>query len=118
MTRKPQNRQQTSPKSTGPDETRPAPDSPTSHRADPTSLDGRKQIVARFLRQCNAYADGKLAEYAARQATERAAGDPAALAATETKIAQWQSYVAFNEHALSELATDRLDDWFDERFET
>ncbi len=67
----------------------------------------RKSIVARFLRQCNAYADGKLAEYAAR-APASGTEETARL----EKIAQWQSYKAFNEHALGELETDRLDHWF------
>lgn len=70
-------------------------------------LNEQKAVVVRFLRQCNAYADGKLAEYDRR--LEAAGGhDPS----TETKIREWESYKAFNEHALGELATDRLDAWF------
>lgn len=72
------------------------------------NLDQQKAVVARFLRQCNAYADGKLADYGLR--LREAGGDDATLAA---KIREWESYKAFNEHALGELATDRLDTWFD-----
>ena len=73
-------------------------------------IERQKRIVGRFLRQCNAYADGKLTDYTARLAAA-AAADTAEI---ERKIAQWKSYQAFNEHALDELATDRLDHWFDE----
>jgi hypothetical protein len=73
------------------------------------NLKQQKSLVAKFLRQCNAYADGKLDEYADRLtgATPDAARD------IETRIAQWRSYRAFNEHALGELATERLDSWFE-----
>jgi len=69
----------------------------------------QKELVARFLRQCNASADGKLGEYAdslrgASQALTRE---------TEAKIVRWETYKAFNEHAIDELSTERLDHWFD-----
>jgi hypothetical protein len=70
----------------------------------------QKRVVRRFLEQCNAYADGKLADYANRLA----GSDPAAADAIRQKIVRWESYKAFNAHALDELATDRLDDWFDD----
>lgn len=79
-------------------------------------IERQKQIVRRFLSQCNEYADGKLAEYAERQESIGSTGksEDQEAAGIERKIAQWQSYKAFNEHALGELATDRLDHWFDD----
>lgn len=71
-------------------------------------INEQKRIVARFLEQCNVYADDKLADYAARVAT----ADADTAAGMRDKIGRWQTYKEFNEHALDELATDRLDDWF------
>ena len=73
------------------------------------NLKQQKSVVARFLRQCNDYADGKLDGYR----TDLAEAPPEAATAIAGKIARWESYKAFNEHALAELGTDRLDDWFD-----
>jgi len=72
------------------------------------NLSQKKALVKHFLERCNGYADAKLREYETRQSTGDAPEDPA----LQDKIASWTSYRAFNEHAIDELATDRLDDWF------
>lgn len=72
-------------------------------------LGEKKRLVADFLVRCNRYADAKIAEYAGR-----AAGlEGAEALANSDKLNHWHAYRAFNEHALSELAGDTLDDWFD-----
>lgn len=76
-------------------------------------INEQKEIVARFLRRCNGYADEMLARYADELARAGREGGPADADRIRERIGQWQSYRAFNEHALAELATDRLDDWFD-----
>jgi len=68
----------------------------------------KKQIICDFLLRANAYGDTKLAEY---QAELNRAGTTHVLELV-TKLEQWHSYQAFNEYALNELETDRLDDWF------
>ena len=72
-------------------------------------LNEQKRVVIRFLKRCNAYADGKLAGYV----EQRRDADAGAAAGIDSKAARWESYKAFNEHAIAELETDRLDDWFD-----
>jgi hypothetical protein len=76
-------------------------------------LEQKKTLICQFLSRCNRYADDELARYGAALNTA-ATDDRPALA---DKIAQWTAYRAFNEHAIAELKTDRLDDWFDD-FET
>jgi len=67
----------------------------------------KKAVVVQFLAKCNDYADAKLAEY-----RERLAGASARDAlAIQDKIGHWTAYRTFNEHTLSELATEQLDDW-------
>ena len=78
------------------------------------TLTQQKRVVRRFLEQCNTYAAGKLAEYEDRRRTTEDEDS----APIEAKIAQWTSYRDFNAYALSELETDRLDDWFDASAET
>jgi hypothetical protein len=80
----------------------------------PTDIAEQKRLVSRFLRQSNLYADERLVQYSA---TMRAAA-PIEAREAQAKIEQWQTYKAFNEHALAELATDRLDDWFNDDPET
>lgn len=70
-------------------------------------LDEKKQLVVNFLKRCNDYADGELAKYQAR--LEMAEGQEALELAD--RISHWAAYRAFNEHAIEELATARLDDW-------
>jgi len=72
-------------------------------------LNERKRLVTRFLERCNEYADRQLAGY--RAELEHARG-PRALELAD-KIAHWTAYRAFNEHAIAELATPRLDDWLE-----
>lgn len=73
------------------------------------TLTEKKQLVARFLARCNEYADAKLEEYHARTQTPDA-NEALALA---DKIGHWSAYKAFNQHAMAELTTAALDDWFD-----
>jgi hypothetical protein len=73
------------------------------------TLEDKKRVVTRFLERCNDYADRQLEGY--RAELEHAAGKRALELAD--KIAHWTAYRAFNEHAIAELATARLDDWLD-----
>lgn len=68
----------------------------------------KKAVVADFIARCNAYADAMLARH--RAELEHASGMTAL--GIQDKIGHWTAYRAFNEHTLSELATQRLDDWF------
>jgi hypothetical protein len=68
----------------------------------------KKAVVADFLARCNRYADGQLDKYRAQLA---AASATEALA-VQDKIGHWTAYRAFNAHALTELASGELDDWF------
>jgi len=72
------------------------------------SIAEKKAVVADFLLKCNRYADGQLAKYRAQLD-----GATSAEALTiQDKLGHWTAYRAFNEHALAELASDELDDWF------
>jgi hypothetical protein len=71
------------------------------------TLSDKKRLVVRFLERCNAYADAEIAKY--RQRLEHATGADALRISDE--IAHWAAYRAFNEHAIGELGTKRLDDW-------
>ncbi|HEX6994055.1 MAG TPA: hypothetical protein VF339_07885 [Gammaproteobacteria bacterium] len=73
------------------------------------SLEEKKRVVVRFLERCNGYADREIA--ARRAELEHARGRRALELADE--IAHWAAYRAFNEHAIAELATPRLDDWLE-----
>jgi hypothetical protein len=81
---------------------------PTTERRLMT-LEEKKRLVVRFLEQCNDYADGQLARLRAELEHARGA---AALELTD-KMTHWAAYRAFNEHAIAELATPRLDAWLD-----
>ena len=70
----------------------------------------RKRIVSDFIRRCNDYADAQLSKCKARL---QQAEDLDALA-LEAQIYNWKVYKAFNAHAIEELKTTELDDWFDE----
>jgi hypothetical protein len=72
------------------------------------TLSEQKSLVADFLAQCNRYADGKLDEYRQRLAT--ASGRQAL--EIQDKITHWTAYRVFNEHAIEELQSGALDDWF------
>jgi len=72
-------------------------------------LNGKKRLVIRFLERCNAYADGELAKY--RERLDEAEGAEALEIAD--RIAHWTAYRTFNEHAIRELGTARLDDWLE-----
>jgi hypothetical protein len=74
------------------------------------TLDEKKALVADFLARCNRYADDKLAEY--RTALDGASG-PRVLE-LQDKIGHWTAYRVFNEHAITELRTAALDEWFAE----
>ena len=73
------------------------------------TLDDKKTLVAKFLAHCNDYANRQLAGYLAE--LEHASGARALELAD--KIAHWSAYRAFNEHAIAELATPRLDAWLE-----
>lgn len=75
------------------------------------TLEEKKTLIRRFLRQCNDYADGQLARYRGELAS--AASGREALV-VQDKISHWTAYRAFNEYTLEELAGDMLDSWFDE----
>lgn len=68
----------------------------------------KKQIICDFLQRCNDYSDQKLTDYK-QQVIE---SESHHLLALLDKMEQWQAYKLFNEHAISELKTDKLDDWF------
>ncbi|MCY4339312.1 MAG: hypothetical protein OXD47_11060 [Gammaproteobacteria bacterium] len=70
----------------------------------------QKKIVSDFIRRCNDYADAQISKYTARL---QQAQDLDALA-LETQIYNWKVYKAFNAHAIEELQTTELDDWFAE----
>jgi hypothetical protein len=70
----------------------------------------KKALIRQFLDRCNRYADDQLRGY--RAAFE--AATPAEQLALADKIGHWSAYRTFNEHAMAELETDRLDGWFDE----
>lgn len=74
----------------------------------PLTLDEKKALVTAFLERCNTYADDEVERY--RRRLELAEGTEALELAE--KIARWAAYRAFNEHAIGELASARLDDWF------
>jgi hypothetical protein len=69
----------------------------------------KKAVVAQFIAKCNDYASAKLVEY--RRQLDAASGRDAL--AIQDKIGHWTAYRAFNEHTLGELATPKLDAWFD-----
>ena len=73
------------------------------------TLSEKKRLIAQFLARCNEYADAKLADYHA-QARLETGTEALALA---DKISHWSAYRAFNAHAIAELETTALDDWFD-----
>ncbi len=75
------------------------------------SIAEKKRIVARFVRQCNDYADAEIARY--RAALD--AADARAARALQDKISHWTAYRAFNEHTLGELAGNELDSWFEDK---
>lgn len=62
-----------------------------------------RTAVASFLKKCNAYA---LASIQRKQ--ERGEMD---------EIPKWKAYIAFNEHALEEIANGTLDRWFEQTHE-
>lgn len=68
----------------------------------------KKRIICDFLQRCNAYSDQMLADYK-QQMTET---DSHQVLELMEKLKQWQTYKVFNEHAISELNSDRLDAWF------
>ena len=68
----------------------------------------KKAVVTDFLVKCNHYADAQLVRYRA----ELGGATGSAALALQDKIGHWTAYRAFNEHALAELRTTKLDDWF------
>ncbi len=74
------------------------------------TLNEKKAVVVRFLRQCNEYAGNELARY--RTELNQAEGRQAL--ALQDRIGHWTAYMAFNEYTLEELDGDTLDSWFDE----
>lgn len=73
------------------------------------NLAQQKSLVRQFLERCNDYADDKIAGYAANLA----AADPVESKSLQQKIGEWRSYRRFNEHTIGELASERLDAWFE-----
>jgi len=68
----------------------------------------KKQIVVVYLNKANAYAENKIAEY---QSKLHSAPDIDKLGLQE-KVTRWTTYIAYNNQALKELASNELDDWF------
>ena len=71
----------------------------------------KKQIVREFLTRCNEYSDDMLTRYA--QELDSVENGMQRLE-IQDKITHWAAYKAFNEYAISELATTELDDWFED----
>jgi hypothetical protein len=86
-----------------------APRHPDEFAIDSMTLPEKKAVVAQFIAKCNDYADVKLVEY--RRQLAAASGRDAL--AIQDKIGHWTAYRAFNEHTLGELATAKLDAWFE-----
>jgi hypothetical protein len=72
------------------------------------TLAEKKAVVAHFIRKCNEYADGKLAQY--RNELEHTGGMQALV--IQDKIGHWTAYRAFNDYTIEELETEALDHWF------
>jgi N-dimethylarginine dimethylaminohydrolase len=70
-------------------------------------INRQKTVVKKFLHQCNEYSHKKINEY---KNTYKASDNTKK---SEEKIKQWKNYIQFNEHAIHELNTDRLNHWFD-----
>ncbi|MDA0715303.1 MAG: flavin reductase [archaeon] len=58
-----------------------------------------KEIVVRFLRQCNEYAYKSIARKNERGETQ--------------EIGPWESYIEFNQHSIDEIESGELDHWFE-----
>jgi hypothetical protein len=74
------------------------------------NISQQKLLVRQFLKRCNEYATDRIAEY---QESLNAA-DTEREKALRRKIDEWTIYHRFNEHAIGELETSELDDWFEE----
>jgi len=68
----------------------------------------KKLIIIDFLKKCNAYSEDMLARY------ERELGeaDEDESLKTQQKMHDWSSYRNFNDFAIGELKSEKLDDWF------
>lgn len=71
------------------------------------SLEDKKLIIIDFLKKCNCYSDQMLVKYQEEMTVTQLDKK-----AVEQKINQWKSYREFNIHAIDELKTTELDDWF------
>ena len=71
-----------------------------------TDISEKKTIVTDFLNKCNRYADGMLQKYRDALVSEPDSEE------IQRKILKWQAYREYNEHAIRELQTSELDDWF------
>jgi len=78
-------------------------------QAQAMTLEEKRRLVIRFLERCNAYADRELAKH--RERLDAARGREALEIAD--RITHWAAYRAFNEHAIGELESSRLDDWLE-----
>lgn len=70
----------------------------------------KKRTVIGFLHKCNAYADDMISGY--QQDLRDKSGME--YLQIQDKINHWSAYRAFNQHAIDELKSDILDDWFTE----
>lgn len=73
------------------------------------SMDEKKQVIIDFLEKCNQYSDEMLLKYQ-QEIAETVEVDEKQL--IEKKLGQWTSYREFNIHAIGELNSEKLDDWF------
>jgi len=75
---------------------------------DTIDLQDKKLIIIDFLQRCNVYSEQMLEGY------EKKLEESSATSASEIqqKIYDWSIYRKFNEHAIGELDTDELDNWF------
>ena len=69
----------------------------------------KKEIVKDFLSKCNVYATMKLKDYTAEDQETQSSSKKREL---HEKRNQWQTYIQFNEHAIKEINTGKLDSWF------
>jgi len=73
------------------------------------SLQEKKAIVINFLNRCNLYAEEKITVYEKELLGN---SDSKLIFKLNEKKHSWSSYFKFNNHAIGELKTKRLDAWF------
>jgi len=72
------------------------------------SLQEKKLIIIDFLKKCNAYSEDMLIRYESELGE---AGEGESLK-TQQKMHDWSTYRDFNDFAIGELKSEKLDSWF------